>query len=534
MQPLLEITDLKVDFNGSLAVDGVNLTINRGETLVLLGESGSGKSITAMSILRILPTAARVTSGKILLDGQDLLQQSELEMCEVRGAKVGIIFQEPQTSLNPVIKIGEQIAESLRRHKKITEKEVRAEVIGLLDEIGIESADKRYDDYPHQFSGGMKQRVMIAMALACEPALLIADEPSTALDVTTQVQVLELLLKLQKQRDMAILFITHDLGVAAKMADNISVMLDGKIIEHAPRSRFFKQQQHPYSQQLFKAFAEQGNEKSIPSASIPSADDILLEVKSLKVYFPIKTGLLKRTTGHVKAVNDISFTLEKGKTAVIVGESGSGKTTLGKGILQLLPVTGGQVLFEGVDLVKLTASQLRKKRTDIQVIFQDPYSSMNPRMLVGDIIAEGMLTQGDKSLEQRQQRVEELLVQVGLEQSSRHRYPHEFSGGQRQRICIARALAMEPKLIICDEPTSALDSLFQAQILALLADLQKKLGLSYLFITHNLALVDYIADHVMVMYQGEIVEQGSAKQVLHHPQHSYTQRLVSAVLKIEE
>ncbi len=533
MKPLLEVTNLTVKFGETVVVDGIDLTLERGKTRVLLGESGCGKSITAMSILRILPETATITSGQIMLDGQDLLQQSEADMCTSRGAKLSIIFQEPQTSLNPVMKIGDQIAESLQLHQNLSKKAARSQVVALLDEIGIMSPQQRYDDYPHQFSGGMKQRVMIAMALACKPALLIADEPSTALDVTIQAQVLELLLTLQQQRNMAILFITHDLAVAAKMANDVSVMLDGRIVENAPKDRFFANPAHNYSQKLFARLPAHLNDTLI--AGQPKTQrNTLLAVSNLDVYFPIRSGILKRVTGYTKAVKNVSLTLAQGRTTAIVGESGSGKTSLSKGILQLAPVHGGNVVFNGKDLTRLTATQLRRQRADIQIIFQDPYAAMNPRMLVGDIIAEGMTVHSKqcKQPEQRLKRVEELLTQVGLDKSSRHRYPHEFSGGQRQRICIARALAVQPKLIICDEPTSALDSLFQLQILHLLSELQHKLGLAYLFITHNLSIVEYIADRVIVMYRGEVVEQGDTKQVLHHPQHPYTQRLISAVLKI--
>ncbi len=532
---LIEISDLKVCFGDNVAVDGIDLRIKRGETFVLLGESGCGKSITALTMMRLLPNAARVKSGQVLLDGEDLLRLSEKRMRQIRGGKIGMIFQEPQTSLNPVMKIGDQIAESLIWHNKLNGNSSRAAVIKLLEDVGITDPERRYDEYPHQFSGGMKQRVMIAMALAGEPELLIADEPTTALDVTIQAQVLELLQTLQREHNMAILFITHDLGVASKMADHVGVMYAGKIVEKAPRDQFFRAPAHPYSRTLFDALPsrlkrQQEEQKKNRSAS----NGVLMEVKNLDIHFPIRSGFFKRVTGYVKAVNNISLTLEKGKTIAMVGESGSGKTTFGKGVLQLVKPTNGSVIFEGEDLTRLTPAQLRKHRSDIQIIFQDPYSSMNPRMIVGDIIEEGMIAQGiGKTRQERIRRVEELLVQVGLEKTHRMRYPHEFSGGQRQRICIARALAVDPKLIICDEPTSALDVSVQSQILKLLKDLQDRLDLTYLFITHNIGVVDYIAHKVAVMYRGEIVEYGDVDQVLYHPQHPYTRELLSAVPRIE-
>ena len=532
---LLEISDLKVSFGSTAVVDEIGFTINRGETFVLLGESGSGKSISAMAIMRLLPNAATMNSGKVLLDGEDLLQLPESEMRSIRGGKVGMIFQEPQTSLNPVMTIGDQIGESLSWHKKLKGKTARARVIELLDAVGISEADRRYSEYPHQFSGGMKQRVMIAMALAGEPELLIADEPSTALDVTIQAQVLELLLKLQKECNMAILFITHDLGVASKMADRVGVMYAGKIVENAPRDQFFKKPEHPYSQELFDALPSKiKRDQEERNQKVDQDRSVLLEVKNLDVHFPIRTGFFKKVTGHVRAVNDVSMTLERGQTIAMVGESGSGKTTFGKGILQLIRPTNGSVMFDGVDLAKLSSAELRKRRTDIQIVFQDPYSSMNPRMIVSDIIEEGMIAQKiGKTKQGRIKRVEELLEQVGLEKEFRLRYPHEFSGGQRQRICIARALAVDPKLIICDEPTSALDVSVQSQILTLLKDLQNRLGLTYLFITHNLGVVEYIAHKVAVMYQGEIVEYGDVDQVLYAPEHAYTQKLLAAIPVIE-
>lgn len=534
-ESLLEISNLQISFGGTAAVDGINLNIKRGETFVLLGESGCGKSVTAMSIMRLLPNAARIKSGRILLDGEDLLVLPEADMRAIRGGKVGMIFQEPQTSLNPVMTIGDQIAESVKWHKKLKGRTARERVIELLEAVGIKEAERRYGEYPHQFSGGMKQRVMIAMALAGEPGLLIADEPSTALDVTIQAQVLDLLLKLQKDLGMAILFITHDLGVASKMADQVGVMYAGKIVENAPRDQFFKAPVHAYSRKLFDALPSRIKRQEEALNQAPIQDQgVLLQVNNLDVHFPIRKGFFKRTVGHVRAVNNVSMLLEKGKTVAMVGESGSGKTTFGKGILQLIRPTNGTVLFDGVDLAHLSAEQMRKRRSDIQIVFQDPYSSMNPRMIVGDIIEEGMIAQRiGQSKQERLQRVEQLLLQVGLEKEHRLRYPHEFSGGQRQRICIARALAVDPKLIICDEPTSALDVSVQSQILKLLKDLQDRLGLAYLFITHNLGVVEYIAHQVAVMYQGEIVEYGDVDQVLYNPKHTYTRELLSAVPRIE-
>ncbi len=528
---ILSIDNLRIEFASEAVVDGVSLQIKRGETYVLLGESGSGKSITSMSVMRLLPNAAKITSGQVLLEGEDLLRISEAAMRKVRGGKVGMIFQEPQTSLNPVMSIGDQIAESVRWHKKLKGQALRGRVIELLHAVGIVDAERRYDEFPHQFSGGMKQRVMIAIALAGEPELLIADEPTTALDVTIQAQVLDLLNDLKSRLNMAILFITHDLGVAAKMADQIGVMYAGKLVEQGPAKAFFNAPQHAYSQRLFDALPSRIKRNHDDRFNSLSEDeDVILQVTDMDVHFPIKKGFFKRTVGHVRAVNNVSMTLKKGRTIAMVGESGSGKTTFGKGILQLVKPTNGEVIFDGVDLTNLSAKAMRARRSDIQIVFQDPYSSMNPRMIVGDIIEEGMVAQGiggDKR--SRIERVEDLLAQVGLDAEHRLRYPHEFSGGQRQRICIARALAVEPRLIICDEPTSALDVSVQSQILQLLKQLQADMGLTYLFITHNLGVVEYIAHEVAVMYHGDIVEYGDVDQVMHHPQHEYTKKLLSAV-----
>lgn len=531
---ILDVQSLQVCFADQAVVDDVSLQISRGETYVLLGESGSGKSITSTSIMRLLPNSAQITQGQIVLDGVDLLRLPESQMRAVRGGKIGMIFQEPQTSLNPVMTIGDQIAESVQWHQKLTGHPLRERVIALLEAVGIVNPEQRYDEYPHQFSGGMKQRVMIAIALAGEPELLIADEPTTALDVTIQAQVLDLLNALKERLNMAMLFITHDLGVAAKMADQIGVMRSGKLLEQGCAADFFKGPQHAYSQELFAALPSwEKREIADRLHPVQSDDSIILEVHDLDVHFPIKRGFFKRTVGHVRAVNGISMQLKAGRTIAMVGESGSGKTTFGKGILQLVKPTAGRVLFQGEELTQLSSKAMRARRSEIQIVFQDPYSSMNPRMIVGDIIEEGMIAQGvGGSKNQRVARVEALLEEVGLEASHRLRYPHEFSGGQRQRICIARALAVEPRLIICDEPTSALDVSVQAQILELLKRLQSEMGLTYLFITHNLAVVEYIAHEVAVMYQGEIVEYGSVEQVMRDPQHTYTQQLLAAVPRL--
>ena len=538
---LLEIKHLTTSIgtadNKVNVVDDVSFNIKRGETFVLLGESGSGKSITALSIMRLLPTAAKISSGEVILKGQNLFQLPESKMRNIRGANIGMIFQEPQTSLNPVMTAGQQINETLSLHKGLSKKQCFKRSIELLDAVGISEPDRRINEYPHQFSGGMMQRIMIAMALAGEPDLLIADEPTTALDVTIQAQVLELLNKLQKDTGMAILFITHDLGVTSQMADHVAVMREGKIVETKDKQSLFAHPEHPYTLQLFDAIPSW--EKRLLEANnieVERNDErCLLKVRDLKVHYPIRKGVFKRIVGHVRAVDGVTIDVHAGETVAVVGESGSGKTTMGKGILQLLHTTDGEVLYQGENLSHLDAAALRKKRSEIQIVFQDPYSSMNPRMMIQDIIQEGMLAQGIGETKQaRDQMTAELLEHVGLLPEHQSRYPHEFSGGQRQRICIARALAVKPKLIICDEPTSALDVSVQAQILALLRNLQKEYQLAYLFITHNISVVEYIAHYVAVMYQGKIVEQGDAEQVLMNPQNEYTKELLSAVPRIKQ
>ncbi len=602
---LLQLDNLKAWIEGGQypvrAVDGVSLNINKGETFALLGESGCGKSMTALAIMGLLPApGGRIVAGSVQLNGEVISSYSEVAMRTVRGNRIGMIFQEPMTSLNPVLNIGEQIGEVLRVHMGLKGESERQRVLELLDAVGIPDPAQRIMEYPHQMSGGMKQRVMIAMALAGEPELLIADEPTTALDVTIQLQVLSLLKKLQQETGMAILLITHDLGVAAQMADHIGVMYAGQMVEMADRRSFFKEPGHPYSRKLFRALPDMDKrsgtldmiEGTVPSLSqqftgcrfAPRCDhrielcenseppweslseqhgarchrlgqlvdrqpdslstavtahepvqQSLLSVKNLKVYFPVQRGLFKKTVGHVHAVDDISLTLDQSKTLALVGESGCGKTTVGKGILQLLrQYTSGEVIFEGQSLTELKGELLRKRRSDVQIIFQDPYSSMNPRMRVRDIIEEGIRAQKiETDPSRRQQRVEELMQQVGLLPDMKDRYPHEFSGGQRQRICIARALAVNPKLIVCDEPTSALDVSVQAQILNLLKDLQQRLQLSYLFITHDLSVVAYLAHEVAVMYLGRIVEKGPVEMVLNQPRHPYTRALLSAVPRLD-
>ena len=534
---LLEVKALKVRFTAEShpvqAVDGVDFRIQSGETFALLGESGSGKSVTALSITRLLPRTAEI-SGAVVFNGIDLLALPKKKMRSFRGRRIAMIFQEPQTSLNPALTVAKQVGETLAQHRNLSGKAQKKSVVELLEAVEIPDPAQRMDEYPHQFSGGMKQRVMLAMALAGEPDLLIADEPTTALDVTTQARILALLKKIQRDTGMAMLFITHDLAVASQVADRVAVMNKGKLVETASTRRFFSRPQHPYSKILFDSLPDASKNRVRDAGEAPLQAEPMLRVSELKVHFPVQTGFFGRPAGYLRAVDGVSLELAQGRTLAVVGESGSGKTTLGKGILQLLKPAGGAVFLTGDNLSDLSASQLRQRRTDMQVVFQDPFSSMNPQMMVKDIIEEGMRSLGaEKNSRVRQALVDELLDQVGLEPDFKYRYPHEFSGGQRQRICIARALAVRPKLLICDEPTSALDVTVQARILELLASLQEELGLAYLFITHNISVVASFAHDVAVMYQGRIVEQGATGSVLTAPQHEYTQALLSAVPTIK-
>ncbi|MEW6164454.1 MAG: ABC transporter ATP-binding protein [Pseudomonadota bacterium] len=582
---LLSVRDLTVAIGDSSPVAGVSFDIARGETFALLGESGCGKSMTALALMRLLPSAARIAGGRVAFAGADMCALTEAEMRTLRGGRIGMIFQEPGSSLNPVMTVGAQIAEALGLHDELPAAGVRQErVVELLAAVGIPDPARRAREYPFQMSGGMKQRVMIAMTLAGEPDLLIADEPTTALDVTIQAQVLDLLGELRRARGMALLLITHDLGVVARMADRIGVMYAGQLVEVAPRADFFAAPAHPYARRLFAALpdaaaprrrlatipggvppagtrfagcrfaarcdealprcatlappwiertpghrvrchldperAQSGKKVSAGgTATATPAAAPLLSARGLRVHFPIRRGVLQRAVGHVRAVDGVDLELVAGKTLALVGESGCGKTTVGKALLGLLPPTGGDLRWQGAPQAGLEPARM-------QMVFQDPYGSLNPRMRIGEIVAEGR--RGMAAPE-----IAALLEQVGLTADMAGRYPHEFSGGQRQRIAIARALAVNPRLLICDEPTSALDVSVQAQILNLLADLQERLGLTYLFITHNIAVVDHLADEVAVMYLGRIVERGTAVEVLRAPAHPYTQALLAAVPRID-
>jgi peptide/nickel transport system ATP-binding protein len=616
---MLQTQDLKVALDTELglvkAIDGLTLAIQRGETFALVGESGCGKSMTALALMRLLPDNGRVTSGEVRLDRDDLLALPEAGMRAVRGGRIGMIFQEPSTSLNPVMKIGAQLVEAIETHTALRGAAARAKAIEWLRRVGIPEPERRVDDYPFRMSGGQKQRVMIAMTLATEPDFLVADEPTTALDVTIQAQVLDLLKQLQKEQGLGMLLITHDLAVVAGMAHRVALMYAGQVIEVAKAEDFFANPKHPYARALLRALPDArrrghalqaipgtvpvltqafggcrfaprcdrvmahcasvvpelteiyGREQTgdlhavrcllfapgasiAPAAAMPARAEAarapasaaapgatLLDVQGLRVRFPIRTGLLQRGKRFVDAVDGVSFSVAQRETLALVGESGCGKTTTGKAIVQLLRGSAsfeGQALLQGRNLFDLSGQALTQARRDIQIIFQDPFASLNPRMRVADILDEGMVSLlPELDAGARRQRIEALVDQVGLRRDSLARYPHEFSGGQRQRIAIARALAVRPKLIVCDEPTSALDVSVQAQILNLLHELQRELGVSYLFITHNIGVVEYIADRVAVMRAGRIVEQGDSASVLERPQQAYTRDLIDAVPRLD-
>ncbi|MFZ5620132.1 MAG: dipeptide ABC transporter ATP-binding protein [Pseudomonadota bacterium] len=594
---LIGVSDLRIRISGTYPVDGVSFNIARGETLALLGESGCGKSITALALMGLLPNGAEIVGGRIDYRGRDLRTLTPLERRQLRGRRIAMVFQEPMTSLNPVLSIGYQIAEAVSLHQGLVDDAARRRVVELLDAVGIGDPEARYGDYPHQLSGGMKQRVMIAIALAGDPDLLIADEPTTALDVTIQAQILDLLARLQRERDMALLLITHDLGVAAQVADRVAIMYAGQIVEQGPREAFFAAPAHPYSRMLFRALpdleqrgrplaaipgqvpvpsaghagcrfatrcdrvmprceaeappwygtwewgvrcylgeqaaveAEPAVPEPAPPEALPHAIEArpLLQVRDLRVDFSVWRGF-GRPRQILHAVDGVSFELATGRTLALVGESGCGKSTVAKAVLQLQPMDAGTVVFDGQDLSRLPAEELRRARAGFQLIFQDPFASMNPRMRVRDMLVEAMEVQNiGMARADRLARAADLLQQVGLRTEQLSLYPHQFSGGQRQRLCIARALAVNPRLVVCDEPTSALDVSVQAQILNLLRRLQLEHGLSYLFISHDLAVVGYLADDVAVMYLGRIVERGPADRVLANPLHPYTQALLQAV-----
>ena len=531
-EPLLSVRALSVAFRQGdkdiLAVDKVSFDIRKGETLALVGESGSGKSVTALSVMKLLPyPQAYHPSGHIWFKGRDLLPLTEAKMRDVRGADISIVFQEPQTSLNPLHTIEKQIAESLALHRGISGPAARRRVIELLDQVGIPNPESRLASFPHQLSGGQRQRVMIALALANEPDLLIADEPTTALDVTVQAQILKLLKELQGRLGMAMLFITHDLRIVRKVADRVCVMTQGKIVEHGPVERVFTQAKHPYTQQLIAA-----EPKKDPAPIHPEAP-IVLRTDNLKVWFPIRRGVLRKTVGHIKAVDGVSIELRKGETLGVVGESGSGKTTLGLAILRLIS-SDGPVVFMGNQLQGLKFKSMRPFRRNMQIVFQDPYGSLSPRMSVSDIIEEGLWVHHPAMPQaEREQRVISALVDVGLEPATRFRYPHEFSGGQRQRIAVARAMVLEPTFVVLDEPTSALDMLIQAQIVALLCKLRREHDLTYMFISHDLKVVAAMASRLVVMRHGKVVEEGSAADVFASPQNDYTRALFAAAFDLE-
>ncbi len=560
---LLSIKDLRVSFStkeGPVdAIKGISFDIPKGKTVGLVGESGSGKSVTSLAVMRLIPNPPGIISaGEVFFHGKDLLKLPEAEMRKIRGNKISMIFQEPMTSLNPVFTVGSQIMEVLQLHQGLTKRQARERALDLLNQVGIPNPNQKIDSYPHEMSGGQKQRVMIAMAIGCEPDLLIADEPTTALDVTIQKQVLELMLGLQEKYKMSMLFITHDLGVIADIADDVVVMYRGDIVEKNTTDEIFTKPKHPYTRGLLACrpsfdkhpkrlltvsdfMTEDGKEKpklevkyheKAARAFSENENPIILETRDLKKYFPIRGGVLGRVQSQFKAVDGVSLQVRRGRTLGLVGESGCGKTTLGRSILRLIEPTSGEILFKGKDITHIEADEMRRLRRNMQIIFQDPYASLNPRLTVGSAIMEPLEIHGiGTSQAERRDMAASLLEQCGLPGKFLNRYPHEFSGGQRQRVCIARALAVKPDFIVCDESVSALDVSVQAQILNLLLDLQDQMNLTYIFISHDLAVVKFIADEVAVMYAGKIVEQASADEIYRNPKEEYTRNLLSAIPK---
>ncbi len=612
MGPVIEVDNLRTYFKTSRglsrAVDGVSFSIPRGGTFALVGESGCGKSVTALSLIQLVPEpAGYIAGGQILLNGRDIVGLGEKEKRKLRGSRISMIFQEPMTSLNPVFTIGEQIVETIKLHQDKTQKEAKAAAIEMLERVGLTDSAALYNEYPHRLSGGMRQRVMIAMALSCKPDLLIADEPTTALDVTIQDQIIRLIKDLKESMGAAVLLITHNLALVYKNAETVGVMYAGKIVELAPTAALFRSPMHPYTIKLLRSIPGQekrGHKLDTISGSVPQATDyppgchfsgrcpremegcaaiepalverspghsvachlhdtafmsgprstplgkepdalapltmpeaggeVLLEVRGLKTHYPVRKGLLKRVAGYMKAVDGIDLSVRRGATLALVGESGCGKTTAGKSIIQLIRPTAGEIIFNGVDLARLTDREMRPYRPLIQIIFQDPYSSLNPRLSVMETIEEGLKTlKPGMSRQERRDKVAETLTRVGMQPEMMDRYPHEFSGGQRQRIGIARALAVDPEFIVCDEAVSALDVSVQAQILNLLKSIQRDFGISYLFITHDLGVVEYIADEVAVMYEGKIVERNGTVEIFSDPKHDYTKKLLSAIPRID-
>ena len=564
--PLLSIQNLKVSFKHEKewveAVHGIDLEVFSGRTLGLVGESGSGKSVSSLSVMRLLNERnSRIAADSILLEGEEIKDFTESQMAEVRGKRIAMIFQEPMTSLNPVYKCGYQVSEMIRQHEEVSKKAARERVINLFKQVMLPRPEAIYDSYPHELSGGQKQRVMIAMAIACQPQLLIADEPTTALDVTVQLEILKLLRQLQSKTGMGMIFITHDLGVVAEIADDVAVMHNGEIMERGTVQQILNHPQHPYTQGLLacrppmdirlkrlpivKEFLDGqwqgGKEQILRDLQISDEErqarlkqlyshTPLLKVEHLKTWYPLRKGVLSRIYGHVKAVDDVSLEVYEGETLGLVGESGCGKTTLGRSILRLVEPTGGKIWFNGIEVTALKGQSLRDFRKQAQIVFQDPYSSLNPRITIGEAIAEPMQVHGiENDAAKRRDAVCDLLEQVGLQAEHYDRYPHEFSGGQRQRICIARALAVNPRLVICDESVSALDVSVQAQVLNLLNRLKEERHLTYIFISHDLSVVRFMSDRVVVMYNGQPVEMEDADQLFEHPQNDYTKKLIAAL-----